>query len=185
MVTYFSLSFGSAVITTWYVYTRHFFSFLLPTRIKWHWKRTRPPFSHCLWTHRDGRPLSMSLARHRRGVYLSSEARPSRLSDGRGPETRRQQPRRHPPPPPIVDVLRKLRDDHVDGEVGLGQMREGDAERGPRGKSGAVSAGPFSLSQRRRGRTPLLCIKPYVVFIAAGPSNTICDLHPRGGTLRV
>lgn len=61
------------------------------------------------------------------------------------------------------------------------QNRDSERKRCPWAKLALSCLGPPPSARDRDDAATLH--QPYVVFIAAGPSNTICDLHPSRGIL--
>lgn len=152
----------------------------------------------------------MSFTLHHRGLYLSLEGQPSCLSDSWGLETWRRAESKssrdrlpcHP------DVLGKQCEDHAERQKGSERKKGGRKGKGERGRERDPAHWGRERENHRieilRERCPwarlaLSCLgpppsardrddaatlhQPYVVFIAAGPSNTICDLHPSRGIL--
>lgn len=150
----------------------------------------------------------MSFMLHRRGLYLSLEGQPSCLSDSWGLETwRRQRAKAAETGSPATlmcwenSARTMLRDRKGASEKGRkkGKGREGKREaqctkgerenhrieilreRCPWARLALSCLGPPPSARDRDDAATLH--QPYVVFIAAGPSNTICDLHPSRGIL--
>lgn len=154
----------------------------------------------------------MSFTLHHRGLYLSLEGQPSCLSDSWGLETRRRQRAKAAETGSPATLMcwensarAMLRDrkgaNEKERKKGEGREREREGgrerlgarrkrenhriqivgERCPWARLALSCRGP-PPSARDRDDTATLH-QPYVVFIAAGPSNTICDLHPGRGIL--
>lgn len=155
----------------------------------------------------------MSFMLHHRGLYLSLEGQPSCLSDSWGLETWRWQRAKaaETGSPATLMCWEKRCKDHAERQKGSewgGRKKEwkkGEECETERQRLGAqrtwenhgieiVREGcpwaRLALSCRgpppraRDGDDAATLHQPYVVFIAAGPSNTICDLHPSRGILK-
>lgn len=140
----------------------------------------------------------MSFTPRHRGLYLSLEGQPSCLSDSWGLETLRRQRAKaaETGSPATLMCWEKQCEDHAERQKGSEWTREGERieivngergrkkrarERCPWARLALSCLGPPPSARDRDDAATLH--QPYVVFIAAGPSNTICDLHPSRGIL--
>lgn len=138
----------------------------------------------------------MSFTPRHRGLHPSSEGQPSCLSDRSGLETRRRQKHQKTGSPATPTLWEEQSKGHTERQRGsewkteverqretAEGMRENHSERGrcPWARLALSCLGPSPRTRDRDGAATLH--QPYVVFIAAGPANTICDLHPSGGIL--